>query len=570
VEQVNFHPFFLEGIDGLLAATGFVFVSYAGVTKIASIAEEVENPGRNIPLGILGSIAIMMLIYTAIVFVIVGVTDATQLGKSLTPMAIVAEQFLGSTGVVVITITAVLALTGMANAGVLSSSRYPFAMSRNNLAPEVFKQINVKFKTPVFSIGITGGLLLLLIAFVPVVELAKLASAFQLLVFSLVNVALIVFRESNLESYKPTFRSPGYPWVQLFGILGGVVLLTQMGTFPMLGAVGIIVGGIAWYQFYGKSRTTQKGVALRALRQSIASRNLAEAEAAIAQNTPSRILIPVHPYITLEEKETLVQIAADLVRKQGGEVQVVRLIEVPKQMSLQAAAEVETQEDIEFVALVEALAQKYGVQIEAHELVSHDLNQAVVNYTRENQINLIIGEVEARLGQIPLFGNDVEWLMDHVPCDSIFVKNRGVGKLRKIAVIGENRPYESVEIVTANTIAVEHGAGIHFIHALKTGASDAQVAALKSHHEEVAKLCFVPTSSQVIRVDKRVDALKEITSEFDLIIVNASTHHFSSNHIFGDFTDRMAQHMNCSVLLAHDKNAHRHTFLWQALQRVIH
>lgn len=71
--------------------------------------------------------------------------------------------------------------------------------------------------------------------------------------------------------------------------------------------------------------------------------------------------------------------------------------------------------------------------------------------------------------------------MDHVPCDSIFVKNRGVGKLRKIAVIGENRPYESVEIVTANTIALEHGADIHFIHALKTGASDAQVTALKSH-----------------------------------------------------------------------------------------
>jgi APA family basic amino acid/polyamine antiporter len=98
-----------------------------------------------------------------------------------------------------------------------------------------------------------------LIAFVPVVELAKLASAFQILVFAFVNVALIAFRVSGVESYQPSFRAPGYPFVQIVGVIGGLALLTQMGLFPILGAVGIIVGGVAWYLLYGRSRTDREG-----------------------------------------------------------------------------------------------------------------------------------------------------------------------------------------------------------------------------------------------------------------------------------------------------------------------
>jgi APA family basic amino acid/polyamine antiporter len=78
-------------------------------------------------------------------------------------------------------------------------------------------------------------------------------------VFSIVNLALIVFRTSGVESYQPSFRSPGYPFVQIVGIVGGFGLLTQMGTLPILGAAGIIVGGVAWYLVYGRSRTDRDG-----------------------------------------------------------------------------------------------------------------------------------------------------------------------------------------------------------------------------------------------------------------------------------------------------------------------
>jgi APA family basic amino acid/polyamine antiporter len=263
VDSARFQGFTDKGAGGIVTAAAFVFVSYAGVTKIASVAEEIENPDRNLPLGILISMGVMMVMYTLVVAAVVGLNDPkilTTTGPgpgdtpSLTPMADGAAQLFGGIGVIVISLVAILALTSMANAGVLASSRFPLAMSRDSLAPEGLTLVSERFQTPQNAILATGVLLLALIAFVPVVELAKLASAFQILVFSIVNVALIVFRTSGVESYQPSFRSPGYPLVQIFGVVGA-----QMGTLPILGATGIIVGGIAWYLVYGRSRTDREG-----------------------------------------------------------------------------------------------------------------------------------------------------------------------------------------------------------------------------------------------------------------------------------------------------------------------
>ena len=265
-DGARFTPFLpADGID-IVTAAAFVFVSFAGVTKIASIAEEVKNPGRNLPWAMIGSLAIMTVIYVAVVAAVVGLSDPSVLTTggpggtaSLTPMADGAAMLFGGFGVVVISVLAVVALTSMGNAGVMSSSRFPLAMSRDDLLPSGLQRIDRRFSTPRNSILLTGAVLLLLIAFVPVIELAKLASAFQILVFSIINVALIAFREADLPSYEPSFTTPGYPYLQLFGLLAGFGLLTQMGTLPILGAVGIITGSTAVYLLYGRSRTDRTG-----------------------------------------------------------------------------------------------------------------------------------------------------------------------------------------------------------------------------------------------------------------------------------------------------------------------
>jgi APA family basic amino acid/polyamine antiporter len=198
--------------------------------------------------------------------VVVGVVPAETLvhggptgGTSLTPMADGAEEVFGGVGVTVIAVTAVLALTSMANAGVLGTSRFLLAMSRDSLLPERVGRISPRFLTPVNAVLVTGGVLLTLIAFVPVVDLAKLASAFLILVFSLENVSVIVFREAGGDFYDPAFRSPGYPVVQILGVVGGVLLIAQMGLVSIVGAAGISAGSVVWYLAYARSRTDRTG-----------------------------------------------------------------------------------------------------------------------------------------------------------------------------------------------------------------------------------------------------------------------------------------------------------------------
>ena len=273
-ETSRFTPLRTHGNTGIVTAAAFVFVSYAGVTKIASVAEEVKDPGRNLPRAMLGSLGIMAVIYVGVVGAVVGLADPEVLKTagpdgtaSLTPMADGAAMLFGGAGVVVISVIAIVALTSMANAGVLSSSRFPLAMSRDQLLPPILRRIDRRFKTPRNAVLLTGAVLLLLIAFVPVIELAKLASAFQILVFSFENLALIAFRVGNPASYQPAFTAPGYPYVQVFGFLGCMALLTQMGLTPLLGAGGIIIGGAIIYLLYGRSRTDRVGAASQYLRR---------------------------------------------------------------------------------------------------------------------------------------------------------------------------------------------------------------------------------------------------------------------------------------------------------------
>ncbi|ERH09928.1 MAG: amino acid transporter [halophilic archaeon J07HX64] len=266
VSSSSYTPFTTDGSGGVITAAAFVFVSFAGVTKIASIAEEVENPGKNLPRAILGSMAIMTLVYIAVVAAIVGLANPKDLekggpegGASLTPMADGADALFGGAGVLVISIIAVVALTSMANAGVLSTSRFPLAMSRDNLLPPQLDTIDERFGTPRNSVLLTGAVLLFLISFVNVIQLAKLASAFKILVFSIANVALIAFREADVPEYDPEWTTPGYPYVQVFGVLAGFGLLTQMGRLPILGAIGIIIASVIIYLVYGRSRTDRTG-----------------------------------------------------------------------------------------------------------------------------------------------------------------------------------------------------------------------------------------------------------------------------------------------------------------------
>ena len=567
VNQTNFHPFLPHGDGGLFAATGFVFVSYAGVTKIASVAEEVEDPGRNIPIGILASVVVMMLVYTLVVFVVVGVAPAEALQYTLTPMAVAAEQFAGRFGEIIVAVVAVLALTSMANAGVLSSARFPLAMSRDDLAPPRLGEIHERYRTPVYSIGFTGAVLLALIAFVPVVELAKLASAFQILVFTFVNAALVAFRESDVEWYDPAFVAPGYPWVQLFGIVGGLALLTQMGTLSLAGAAGLVVGGVLWYRFYGRERTEREGAALDAVRRTTGDYSISDARALFATGGGGGALIAVGPETGRETRETLVRVAHAVAGRRGGRLDVIRFEEVPQQVTLSHAAE-RTPADESFERETRRLTDRVSTPVEVGEVVSHDTEHAIANYVADDDVNLLLGEWRPERFGGELAGHDVDWYIENVAADTVFVRDRGIGDVDEIAVVGTQGTYDSLAVLVADAIAGPLDATVRFLYAMDESASAEEREAVDAYHQELTDVCTARAEFELVSTTDPERALLAAAGDADLAVASTSAHHVLYDVVFGTLPDALATELDCTVLLVHSQRPRRHTFLRYLLERV--
>ena len=254
----SLEPFFTDGSGGLVSVIGLVFVSYGGLTKVASAAEEINDPSRNIPLGMGLSLLVSTALYTLGVLVTVAVVPPAALHDDLAPVYTAAEQVLPTAGAVLVVVAALAAFSSATNAGILAAARYPLAMSRDRLVGERLGRLN-RFNTPAPGVALTGVGMAVVVLALDVAAIAKVASAFVLLTLALVNSAVLVLRASRIASYAPGFTAPLFPYLQLAGIVIDVCLIVELGAVALL-LTGASVGlGVAGYLFYGRTRSMHGG-----------------------------------------------------------------------------------------------------------------------------------------------------------------------------------------------------------------------------------------------------------------------------------------------------------------------
>ncbi|KPJ72334.1 hypothetical protein AMJ52_06660 [candidate division TA06 bacterium DG_78] len=270
VDVMNFTPFFSRGLGSMFATASFVFISYGGLTKVAALAEETKNPGKNVPLGMILSIIVTAIFYTGVIFVTIGVSNPTTMTQTLTPISDGAGVFGGNPLKIVISIGAFLAFISTANAGIMTASRYPLGMSRDKLLPAKFRKLSSKFKTPYVSILFTGSFMVLAILVLKLELLVKVASSVLILLYIFANLTLILFRESKILSYRPKFYAPLYPYLQILGILGGLFLLIEMGTLILFITMIFLLLGILWYRIYAQKRAAQDSALIYVLEKLVA------------------------------------------------------------------------------------------------------------------------------------------------------------------------------------------------------------------------------------------------------------------------------------------------------------
>jgi len=246
-------PFAPHGLARIFSTAGFVFVSYGGLLKVASVAEEVRRPGRTIPLGLVLALVSVTLIYTLAVVVTSGVVQTEALDGSLTPLSDGGRAILGQAGYVAMSVGAALAFITTANAGIMAASRYLLALARDRLLPAPLAKVNRRFQTPHVAILITGGVIAVSLL-LKLDVLVEAASTVLILGYMLACLSVIVLRESGLQNYRPAFRAPVYPWLQIGGIAGLGFVLFEMGVEAYLIAAGLILVGFLTFWFYGRTR----------------------------------------------------------------------------------------------------------------------------------------------------------------------------------------------------------------------------------------------------------------------------------------------------------------------------
>jgi amino acid transporter len=541
------------GIAGLLSATGFVFVSYAGVTKVASVAEEIENPDKNIPLGILGSLAFTAFVYVAIVAVMVGVAPAEELVDSNVPMALAAEYVLPGVGVVAVVVAALLALISTANAGILSSSRYPFAMSRDALVPRSLGEVSDRFNTPVNAISVTGVVLLFLVAFVPVDDIAKMASAFQILVFVLVNLALVAFRYADFEEYEPSFESPLYPLPQVVGVVGGIALLPFMGRLPVAGAAVITAGSLVWYYSYVRRRgdVDREGAAADAVRRWVGRKVVKETETAVEERRYD-VLVAVTDRTDVERERSLLLLGIALARARGGVVHAVRFDEVPDQTPLERVSE-QTEGDVSFEERMREVCEGLGVDVEYGEAVSHETKHAVVNRAEEVDADAVVMERRPERLHTSVFDDEVGWIRRHAPCDVVELEDRGLEDVETVAVVSDRGPYDPAKVAVADALAAESDAAVQLLFAVSPGAPPQQRKTVQDYLGELESRISSPVSSEVVEGEDRTLSLTDAAGDAGIVVVGAGDSGLKAA-VFGEPSERVIEEVGATAVAVKGEN----------------
>lgn len=316
VRVQNYVPFAPYGWNAVVATAGFVFVSYGGLLQISALAEEVKNPSRTIPLGLLSAVLVTIVVYCLMVFVTSGILGPESLDRSLTPISDAAAVFMGRTGESALTMAAMTAFLTTANAGILSASRYLLSLSRDELLPTLFGRVHPKRKTPVVSILATGGFLIGLF-FLPLESLVKMASMVVLLTQALTSACVVILRESRIQNYQPTFRAPWYPWLQIASLAGVVLLLVEIGLQILLIGLIFVTSGLVFFWFYGRVKQ-QREYALLHVLERLSARKVVR----YALESELKEIIRERDELCLDRFDHIVEAAEVIDLKEAGDLKV--------------------------------------------------------------------------------------------------------------------------------------------------------------------------------------------------------------------------------------------------------
>ena len=579
MEGENLSPFLPFGSEPVLGTTALVFVSFLGFVKIAAVAEEVKDPGRNLPRALIGSVLLVTLLYVLIVLVIAGVFPQRTIGAVRDPLTAAARAMMGGAGGALIIFAGLLATVSSANASIMASSRINLAMARDRLIPGWFSTIHGKLLTPHRAILVTGLLALCFLLIESLENLAKIASSLQLYSYAALNLGCVVLRASGPDWYKPSYRTPFYPWAQLIAAASCLGIILYSGPFAQIAVVALIVLSLAWYLLWGRSRVgidhavpdfrrRWADLKLRAFFKPAATFEEAEAmekpaERELDPDGPRRVLVAL---ANPEHEADLLGMGRLIAagREEGGRVMGVHFVRVPIQTPLSEAGR-RFRERRVIEETIEAAAQEAGetaasgagrspvieTEVEAVTDVAHDIFGALVDETRQRRADLLLMGWHGGFNVGRIHRTPVQRVMGAVRADMGVLKDRGLEDLRSVLLPWGGGPHARLGLELCVRLARATGVQVHVLRIVKP---EVEVSDEEASLRQAVETIVNAQPRFRYHVRRASDVMEGIQSWIEehppeLVVIGASSEFRIRNVLFGSIPDVVADQAPCSVLM---------------------
>jgi basic amino acid/polyamine antiporter, APA family len=254
VKPANWHPFFPGGFHGVWTGGSLIFFAYIGFDAISTAAEECKDPGRDMPLGIIGSLWRCTLLYVGAALVLTGMIPFTALVGVADPLAAALHYVKQDWAAGILAFGAVVAMTAVLLVFQLGQPRILMAMSRDGLLGPWFGKIHPKYRTPHVTTILTGVFVAFFAAVANIDEIVQLTNIGTLFAFVLVAIGILILRVREPERPRK-FRVPFVPWTPLLGIGMCIVLMAGLPVVTWIRFILWLGAGLAIYFLYSKRRS---------------------------------------------------------------------------------------------------------------------------------------------------------------------------------------------------------------------------------------------------------------------------------------------------------------------------
>jgi basic amino acid/polyamine antiporter, APA family len=253
INPVNYENFMPFGWSGVIAGAAIVFFAYIGFDAVSTTAEEVKNPQRDLPIGILVSLLICTLLYIVVAAVLTGMVPYNLLNNPA-PVSFALQQVGISWGSALVSVGALLGITSVLLVLLFGQSRIFFAMSRDGLLPPVFSEVHPKLRTPVKVTIFVGAVTALISGLLPLAEIAELVNVGTLAAFTIVSAGVIILRYRRPDLERP-FKCPLVPFIPLVCMIACVILIIALPTLTHIRFIIWLVLGLFVYLIYSSKHS---------------------------------------------------------------------------------------------------------------------------------------------------------------------------------------------------------------------------------------------------------------------------------------------------------------------------